>query len=162
MAVVRRRYWDADCFISHLAKHPDRIAQTGAVMAAAEGGELQIVTSTYTLVEVLKHASGKHPTPDQAAVIEDFFQKSFIIPVQLTRKVAEEARGLYWFEGMDQADAVHAASALAAARSKHGLEQMDTFDTGLHMKSGELTPPIVIAPPNLPEQKALGESYENG
>lgn len=118
------------------------------VIVAAEEGRARIVTSSLTLVEVIKLK--KHPplARDREHMISEFFLHDYIVVRQLDRFLAEQARRLVWYEGIDPKDAVHVATALRAK-----VEQLDTFDKGLIKKAGTLgDPPLAIGHPNIAEQ----------
>jgi hypothetical protein len=48
------RYWDANAFLGWLNDEPDKQAACQTVLASAEAGKIQIVTSAITFVEVIK------------------------------------------------------------------------------------------------------------
>lgn len=106
MAVQTRRYWDANAFIAWLAEETvdDRVGRCRPVINAAQKGNLIIVTSSLTLVEVI-HLRG-HPrlTEDKEQTIRGFFAHEWIVVRQLDRRTAEEARTLIWREGIDPKD----------------------------------------------------------
>lgn len=147
------RYWDSDCFVGYLNEEADKIEYCRPVIRACEQGKLTLVTSSLTLTEVIKLQSRTAITPEKAARISIFFESSYIKVRQLDRRTAERARDLIWFENVDVKDAVHLATALISE-----VAQLDTFDGGLHQKSGELgSPPLRIARPDLPEQLEMAE-----
>jgi predicted nucleic acid-binding protein len=145
------RYWDSVVFLGWLAKEPDKFERCRGVIRAAEAGHLRIVTSSYTLVEVIKLKGGKPIAPEAETMITAFFQQPYIIVRQLDRRIAEFARSLIWNQGVGQKDSVHLATALLAK-----LKHFDTFDNGLVKLSGQLgDPPMTIGYPDLPEQLTL-------
>lgn len=54
---LRRVYWDTNVFLSYLNDQPGRAPQIEALLAEAEAGKLEIVTSTVTIAEVAFAAS---------------------------------------------------------------------------------------------------------
>src|SRR3954463_9476298 len=97
------------------------LAEAGArtsrpVPRSIEGGrkgQLQIVTSAISLIEVIKLDKGPlQLTQDKERKIREFFQHEYIIIVQVTRRLAEEARSLIWGQGLRPRDSIHAATAI--------------------------------------------------
>src|SRR5438128_11081236 len=108
------RYWDSGAFLGWLAIEPDKVDECRGVIKAAEEGNLRIVTSSLTLVEVIKLKSHAPMPHDRGPEIQRFFQHSWIIVRQLDRVTAERARDLIWQHGFDPKDATHVATALQA------------------------------------------------
>jgi predicted nucleic acid-binding protein len=143
-----RRYWDTCCFLGWLNEEPDKVSACRAVIQEAEAGKLRIVTSAFTITEVL-WPKGQAPqiAHDRAVEIHDFFRHEWIILQDVDRFIAESARDLVWNSGVSIKDSIHVASAIAGS-----VEQLDTYDGGPIALSGKVgTPPLVIGPPNLPE-----------
>ncbi len=146
---LQRRYWDSCAFLGWLAQEADKVGDCEGVIRGAEAGNVQIVTSSWTLVEVIK-IKGQRPLPATVdSTIREFFKHEWIIVRQLDRVTAEDARELVWKYGFSATDSVHVASAVRAH-----LNQMDTFDDGLIRRSGEIGS-LVISRPNLPLQLEL-------
>jgi hypothetical protein len=147
------RYWDSVVFLGWLAKEPDKVDRCRAVIRAAEAHKLRIVTSSLTMVEVIK-LKGRAPISKEVEPkITAFFEQPYILVRQVDRRTAEFARDLIWNRGVDPKDAVHLATALLAR-----LHQFDTFDHGLMKLSGALgDPPLAIGYPDLPEQLTLDD-----
>lgn len=148
-----RRYWDSATFVAWLAEEEvdDRVGQCEPVIRAAEAGEVVLVTSSLTLVEVI-HLKGHPPfKADKEEAIRLFFMHEYIHVRQLDRRLAEEARSLIWEHGFSPKDSVHVATAVDAR-----VEQLDTFDEGLCRKTAVIgDPPLLIGHPYVPEQIAL-------
>ncbi len=51
--MAERRYWDTACFISWFGGEEGRANVCGSILTAAEAANLEIVTSAFTLTEVL-------------------------------------------------------------------------------------------------------------
>jgi predicted nucleic acid-binding protein len=145
------RYWDACTFLGWLKEEADKVSACRGGIRAAERGDIQIVTSTLTLAEVLK-LKGEEPIPAaDADRVRGFFGNEYITLAMLNRPIAEMAQDLVWREGVKPKDAVHVATALTLNRTV-GVQQMDTFDVQLQGLSGRLgDPPLKIAEPDLPE-----------
>lgn len=59
---MRYRYWDACAFLGWLREEPDKIDECRAGVRHGEQGEVTLVTSAFTLAEVL-YLKGKDPIP---------------------------------------------------------------------------------------------------
>jgi predicted nucleic acid-binding protein len=118
-------YWDSTCFLAWLRAEKGRVNDCRDVLNAAKRGELRIATSTITLAEVVKLDKGKQValTSDQETKIRKFFQRSYIVLIQVSRTVAEEARSLIWKHGLNNRDAVH----FATARASH-ITEIHAYD----------------------------------
>ena len=108
---LERVYWDSVCFISRIERRPDRIAVLEQMTDRAERGELEIVTSAFTLCEVGR-VEGVPLPDDQERLIVDFFENEYILIQQVNRQVAEVARQiLRTHANVPGKDAIHIASA---------------------------------------------------
>lgn len=52
--MVERRYWDSNCFLAWLQSEPGRDVMCQNVLALADRGQIEIVTSVFTLTEILR------------------------------------------------------------------------------------------------------------
>jgi predicted nucleic acid-binding protein len=139
------RYWDSDCFLGWLKGEHDKKDVCRGVVDAATNSEISLVTSSLTLVEVVK-LKKRVPIPEEdAEKISAFFKNEFIIVQNVDRSIAESARNLIWKHGrLRPNDAIHLATAI-----KHGIQVVDTFDEELIKLSGKLgDPPIRIGNPD--------------
>jgi predicted nucleic acid-binding protein len=146
-----RRYWDADAFLGHFNGEPDKMAACESVLQAAEAGRLLIVTSALTIAEVLYVKGHKAMPPEKRQKVAAFFKQPYISVQNVTRKIAELARDLYWDANVRPKDAVHVATALI-----YRLPELNTFDKhllGLNGKVGD--PTITIRIPHEPGQGKL-------
>lgn len=141
------RYWDSNCFLAWLQNEADRVEKCQDVLALAERGDIVIVTSVFTLTEVLRLRPKDALSSERRSSVESLFAHRFIRTMMLTRRIAEEARDLVWDHGIDSRDSVHVASALAAK-----VSVLNTFDGRLIGKSGLVgTPPLIIEEPTIME-----------
>jgi predicted nucleic acid-binding protein len=146
---VTDRYWDTVCFLGVLNEEADKLSACRAVIGEAEKGNVRIVTSALTIAEVLWPKGRPLELPaEKAEVVQGFFQHEWIVVRDIDRFVAERARAFVWeHDALHPKDALHVATALDA-----GVEQFDTFDSGLIGLSGQIgNPPLIIGNPNLPE-----------
>lgn len=105
-------YWDSMLFVYRIEKHPDWIGDLQLFTDAAERGELRIVTSAYSLVEVAKMPNASTLSEEQERLIVDFFENEYIVVRNIDRFVAELARDLIRKYKLPTTDAVHVATAI--------------------------------------------------
>ena len=130
---LERRYWDSACFISILAREAGRVEICAPILRAAELRALEIVTSAWTITEVL-HPKGGTPLPASVrATVKSFFHRSGIILVNVDRRIAENAQEYFWDFGVRPKDAIHIACAIEAS-----VPVFETYDSGLVKLSGKL------------------------
>jgi predicted nucleic acid-binding protein len=140
-----QRYWDSSAFLGWLNKEPETFDVCDQILADAEAGKCQIVTSTVTFAEVFwvkpTPRAGTLPTADQIRAIKDLFGKSFVIPAELDRLTALLARDLLFTfaqsYGLKPMDALHLATAIKS-RSRGDVECFDTWDEPLGKLNGQL------------------------
>jgi predicted nucleic acid-binding protein len=103
----------------------DRYGMCRNVIAAAERNQLEIATSALSFAEVCKAPGIADQTEDKIAA---FFEKDYILPVNLDRAVGERARALMrmGISKFKPADACHLATAALA-----NVDEMHTFDDRL-------------------------------
>ena len=142
------RYWDAVTFLGWLSEEPDKVPDCKPVLESAEAGNITLVTSALTIVEVIWLKGYKKVDSIHAKKIEAFFRRSWIVVREVDRFIAEDARELVWNKNVKPKDAIHLATAL---RQDVVFDQFDTFDKDLIKLSGALgNPPLTIGRPNLP------------
>jgi predicted nucleic acid-binding protein len=121
-----KRYWDSCCFIGYLANEQDKAAECESVLREAEAGRITIVTSAFTLTEVLR-MKDRPPLPEaDEARIDAAFYQSYIVLRQVDRRAGELARRVVWRYGIRPKDAIHVATALLS-----DVDHMDTTDKNL-------------------------------
>jgi predicted nucleic acid-binding protein len=103
------------------------------VLQRAEKGEIEIVTSTFSLSEVCKR---RDEALDPTVNVPAFFDQPYVFLVDVTKPVGSRAQHLQLsgVGGLKPADATHVASALIA-----NVTILHTFDGGLLNLSGILT-----------------------
>ena len=117
-----RRAWDSCNWISLIAE--DEAARADIcqrILTDASRGNGVILTSALTLAEVVKGRGQPQLTETQEETIVRFFDHSYILIHDVTRAVAETARGLSRRHGLKPPDAIHLATAL--------LGNADVFET---------------------------------
>jgi predicted nucleic acid-binding protein len=143
-------YWDSTVFIALLTGEEGRVDNVEQILEEAESGEVFIVTSSFTLVEVIK-LKGKQPikVEDQKKVT-DFFEKDYFLFVDATRKITEAARNLIWANpGLFPKDAVHLASALEFQKREE-LDCIHSYDDDFLVMNGKLPIPAQMPIPKEP------------
>jgi predicted nucleic acid-binding protein len=129
-----RVYWDACAWIAYInkemptsesgIKHP-RYEMCRHALIRAEKGEIEIVTSAFTLAEVCK----RNPAPNAPAInLAAFFDQKYILLVPIDKQIGLRAQHLQLagVGGLKPQDAVHLASALVA-----NVPVFHTFDEKL-------------------------------
>jgi predicted nucleic acid-binding protein len=138
-----RVYWDTCLFIDLLQRTPERIEILSEYIAEAQKGKLCLVTSAFTLAEVVK--VGRALPEEDERIIRDFFENPYILIQQLDRAVAEIARGIVRSHShIKPPDAVHIASAVVAE-----APTLLTYDREHLIPKSELigSPPLKIEEP---------------
>lgn len=139
-------YWDANVFHALFAKEPGRIDVCQKIADAAKNGDVQIYTSTVTLVEVVWIKGLDRLDPKHEDAIQKFFGNKFIRLITCDRAIAGEARALMWrYPKLKNKDAIHVASAL----SQPVIDVLHSYDDDdLLPLSGQLgAPPLTICHP---------------
>lgn len=134
MSPTRRVYWDACTWIALIQREKTQLPNAGIedrytmcriVIEAAKKGSIEILTSTFCLVEVCKAPGDKK---DVSSKLSDFFENDYMLLTNVDRLVAERGRELMiLYPGLKPPDAVH----LATAAVSPGVEEMHTFDDRL-------------------------------
>jgi len=118
--VPRRLYWDACVFLSYINRHPGRIGTLDKLMADGAKGELEILTSTISNVEVaygIQEQTQKALDPAVEANIDKLWNAtSFIKLVEFHALIAQRARtlmrdGIPYGWKLKPGDAIHLATA---------------------------------------------------
>lgn len=137
-----RIYWDACTWIAFINKEMPsdgntitrpRFEMCRDTLKKAEGGQIEIVTSAFTIAEVCK----RQPDPAQPAInLAAFFDQKYILLVPVDKQIALRAQNLQ-LAGVGKLkppDAIHLASALVA-----NVPIFHTFDKPLLGLNKQLT-----------------------
>ena len=121
---VVRRYWDSNVFIALIRNEAGRAPTVTAILDAAQRSQTQIVTSAFTLVEVIKTPEAGMPL-DQSdeALIRRYLERPHIVLAAFGRDTAQRARELIWRHRLSVGDAIHAATALESQ-----VQFLETYD----------------------------------
>jgi predicted nucleic acid-binding protein len=112
---VPRLYWDSSVFICLLNKEEEeRRHICENILRHAEQGEVSIVTSTLTIVEVIRpRGSGfSRLQPEEIEKVGSFFKHQFILKVNLDERISLKAVELARAHNLRPNDAIHAATAI--------------------------------------------------
>jgi predicted nucleic acid-binding protein len=135
-------------FLSYINDIPGRVGNVEALLYAAHKGELQIVTSTVSVVEVAyaeKEKSGQALEPAKLQAIDDLMHARGVALVEFYGQIAQLARAIVR-ESMTDAsrktvkpmDAIHVATAL-----RLGIPAFYTYDVPLRTQSAPLGIPMM-------------------
>lgn len=111
-------YWDSNCFLVYLKGEEHGRDAIMGVLQAVERGDAQLVTSAFTMVEVvkLKTENAEGPYYIDGSRREDlencFSPQNGVVIVNVDRLTATMARQAVWDFGVDPKDAIHVGSAL--------------------------------------------------
>jgi predicted nucleic acid-binding protein len=131
MKSERKLYWDSDVFIDLLEKTPRGVARVVPVAEMAERGEIIIVASAFTMIEVSKLKNVGLLDEQTEELVAQYFENDFISIRNVDRFVAEKARPIVRKYNLSPADATHVATAILME-----VELMNTFDAHLLKWSG--------------------------
>jgi predicted nucleic acid-binding protein len=110
---MRTYYCDSGVFCAYFSNEPGRADIVLGILKKARAGEVQIITSSFALVEVLKVAGHPPLKKDAEQKIVAFFKYKFIHFVDANRYICAQARHLIWSHpALKPKDAVHLASAI--------------------------------------------------
>lgn len=152
-------YWDSSVFLALLNDEPNRSENVAQILEEAEAGDVFIITSSFTLVEVIKLKGSKPIQIADQRKVTEFFEKDYFRFVDATRKITEAARNLIWkVPGLWPKDAVHLASAEEFG-SKRSLDCIHSYDHDFLALSGKLSGLGPIQEP-VPRQLGLGLKVE--
>lgn len=143
------RYWDSACFLAVMKNEPQSQLCDG-VIQAAEAREVLIVTSTWTLAEVIRIKGLNAMTEAEDDVIRGFFEKDYIALRAVTEEIGHLSRRLAWQQQYSPKDAIHVATALDAK-----CAVLDTFDLNLIKLGAPEGSNLRITRPDLPYQADL-------
>ncbi len=135
---VRKVYWDTTCFLCFLSKREEgRRKICDDILRNAKNGNLVILTSTFTISEVVYPHRTTIPnprklTPEEIENISGMFKWRWLKKIDLDQRVAFKAVELTRDYNMKHADAIHGASAIL--NSVDALQKWDRdFDKIAHL-----------------------------
>ena len=148
-------YWDSCIFLDALQQTPAWSVILKQFVDAGKDGKLSIVTSSFTLVEVIRIA--RHDVNMDPGVAEhqiaSFFDNAFISVRQLDKPLAGKARVIARDHGIKPADAVHIATAIDMKVSVMHTRDGLTKSRGLIGKSNQIgNPALLIEEPKWAQQ----------
>lgn len=145
-------YWDANTFSGFLNGEEDKYSYCESVLEQAKNGHVLIITSALTIAEVLFIKGGPKLESSKREKIERFFRAEYISVKNVTRAISEDARDIYWDNGISPKDAIHVATA-----AFYKIPVLHTFDIPLIGKSGLIIKghTLKIEKPSIPHQLPL-------
>jgi len=130
LARVPTVYWDSCVWIGLINQEPEKVESIAGVLAAARRGEVQIVTSSFTLCEVVSRkcdGEKKEITADEDDAFAELLKADFVTVVTADWDAGMKARELYRAfrsQGLKKPqDALHLATAVLES-----VDVMHTFD----------------------------------
>lgn len=147
---MHRFYWDASVFSAWLNKEEGRFDICDAILRAAEEGQVKIVTSAITLVEVFGYSLAElhggnlshQQITDKDYQVESLFNAEYIEVVNVDRFIARTARDLRRNHPQlrrKTIDAIHIASALNTE-----VEELHSYDTEDMLKLSSIGLKIIM------------------
>lgn len=128
-----QRYWDSDCFLGWFNAESDKVSRCKGTVEKAHRGEVELVVSAITLVEVIRLKGKLRLKQSSEKKIKEFFENDFILLVNVDRFIAESARQLIWENNLHSKDSIHVATALYK-----NVSILNTFDGNLLKLDGQL------------------------
>ncbi len=136
-------------FLAVMKNEPKGMECEG-VIEAAEAGTVRIVTSTWTLTEVIRIRGLDTMTESDDHVIRRFFERDYIALRAVTEEIGHKSRRLVWKQRYSTKDAIHIATALDA-----NCTVFDTFDQQLINLGAPTGSHLRITTPDLPSRPRL-------
>ena len=152
----RRVYWDSCIFIDAIQQTPSLSDTLRQIIADARAGTAQIITSTFTLAEVIGSKDAASRNPALESTIRELFNHRYIVLRPVDKHIAEQARQIARDNGLKPADAIHVATAIESE-----VQVMHTRDgmsgrRGLLPCNGKIgAPPLCIEYPTWAKQLKL-------
>jgi predicted nucleic acid-binding protein len=137
-------YWDSCVFIDRIeGANTERVPALRAMTDAAAKNDLKIVTSAFTLAEVVKLKALVSPDYDQKEIlIRDFFDNEYIFVRNVDPRVSGLARRIVRDHKIKPPDAVHVATALLTK-----VDVLHTYDGPLTNFTGRIRYPDITGVP---------------
>lgn len=133
------QYWDSDVLIHALQRTPEHLTELEPLISEAESGNIQILLSTFTLMEIYKDLDGINAiSKDDDELIISFFENPYFIFKDVTQPIALSTRQISREFGIKPKDAVHVATALY-----YNVPVLFSYDDGLLKKSGKIGSPAL-------------------
>ncbi len=146
--MMELRYWDSSCFLAWLKEEEDRVNQCGQVLNLVQNGNIELVTSTLTVAEVIQVRKKDKLPIEKRLNVEDLFNRPSIKMTALSLPIAIKARDVVWDHGIDPKDAVHVATAI-----KRKAQILETFDKSLISRGNEMGSKLLFREPEVDEPR---------
>lgn len=142
-----RLYWDADVFLSYIDDHPERAPLIELLLGDARAGDVEIYTSSLSLVEVAfsgsERTAGGLDVATEQQITDLWSPGSPVRVVEFFPLIGTRARNLIregvprGWTGLRANDAVHLATA-----AHMNVDEMHTYESMLPRYSEDLGFPI--------------------
>jgi predicted nucleic acid-binding protein len=126
-------YWDSVVFIDLIEQTPGRIERIRPLVESAINDKLIIVTSAFTMAEVVKLKNLNLLDEDAERRVTEFFENQYLSIRNVDRFVAEAARPIVRKHGVKPPDAIHLATAILSK-----VAVLHTFDEPLLKLDGKI------------------------
>jgi predicted nucleic acid-binding protein len=155
----KRYYWDASVFLAFFNNEKGRVEVCERILNHARNEKCQIITSSFSLVEVIHIKGRERLTRDKQELLDEFFKSPYISLIDATRRICDEARKLIWqYDQLRPMDSTHLASALFGMRTQP--DEIHSYDPHFIKLNGKLgNPPVLICvPSDIPGALFTGEA----
>lgn len=120
-------YFDSCVFLAYLKGEKNREDVIETLFDEAAQGNLKILTSSLSIVEVLNIQGLKSPIPkEDRDTIRVLFANEWIVPKGVNRRLAEISQELVWEYGVKPKDGIHVATAMV-----YKVPTLYSYDKGL-------------------------------
>jgi predicted nucleic acid-binding protein len=117
MASKQKVFWDSCVIIDYLQQDRNKIDILREYTTKGENGVLEIIVSSFAMVEVAKLPELGLPDAEVEEAIEKFFGNPYIVRRAVDARVAKKAREIMRLARVKGKDAVHIATAALAGVS---------------------------------------------
>jgi predicted nucleic acid-binding protein len=135
-------YWDSVVFIDLIEETPARIHRLRPIIDAAQAGKVVIVTSAFTMAEVVKVKNLNLLDEQAEKTVTEFFENPYISIRNVDRFISERARPIVRFFNVKPPDAIHIATALLME-----VQTFHTFDGDVLRHNGKIDGLRIEVPP---------------
>jgi predicted nucleic acid-binding protein len=126
-------YWDSVVFINLIEETIGRVERIRPHLQSAIDEKSVIVTSAFTMAEVVKLTNLNLLDEDAERRVTEFFENPYISVRNVDRFVAETARPIVRKHGIKPPDAIHVATAILSK-----ADVLHTFDQTLLRLNGKI------------------------
>lgn len=107
-----RHYCDSCVFLGVLNNEPDKSYDCRTLLQAAEEGVIELVTSAFTMAEVIKIKGEAELDETKEHIIDQLFKQPWIKIANFEREMSQICRAITWKYNLKPFDALHLATAI--------------------------------------------------